>query len=552
MHLERILQISVAALVALSTTLLGMGEQRSVLPLAACIISFASVYVTDIRGWIRLSPRMADLLGLVAVVLALVQWQRGATDAGLLALLNFVVYVQFVLQLKEKNVATYWLLIALSLMEAAVSTALNESLGFGILLLVYVIGAMGVSTVFYIYREQLRAAGHAAEAPVHRPGISRPTAAASPNPHGQDLIFVGHVNRQLADQAINLPLVRLIGNLGGLTLGMACFVFVVVPRPSAALARGGKRDHPARRGVFERGHSRRAWRIGESLEEIMQVSLHDPETGQPVELLDEPLFRGVVLTTYEDRQWKQDLFAGSSLFPEPLPAGVKPVTQRFILRPLDTSVLFTIYPAIPRNRRADILWSETGEQFSRADKGQSGGFEYELLTTGIVDRRPSSLVAARHVLDEDHRDRLLTLPAPRNGADPLAGTKALADRLVRVVPPEDDLERARVLTNYLRDPTNFRYSLGEVRRDPDLDPVEDFLTRHRDRTLRVLCQRLALMLRRVGVPGRLAVGFKGGDWTGDHYQVRALERPCMGRGLSRPEHLPEKLPAGFDRESEDG
>ena len=100
----------------------GHGEQSDTLTLAAIIISFSSVYVTDVKGWIRLPDRLADLLGLGAAVLAIFQWQSDVSDAGLLALLSFVIYGQFVLQLKAKGISTYWLLIALSLMETAVST----------------------------------------------------------------------------------------------------------------------------------------------------------------------------------------------------------------------------------------------------------------------------------------------------------------------------------------------------------------------------------------------------------------------------------------------
>ena len=89
--------------------------------------------------------------------MAFVQWQQETTDAGLLALLNFAIYSQFILQLKRKGIGTYWLLVTLSLMEAAVATALNEAMFFGFLLVGYVFLAIGVLTVFYLYREQVRA-----------------------------------------------------------------------------------------------------------------------------------------------------------------------------------------------------------------------------------------------------------------------------------------------------------------------------------------------------------------------------------------------------------
>jgi protein-glutamine gamma-glutamyltransferase len=548
MHLERILQVGVASLVALSTVLLGMGEQRTVLPLAAVIVALGSVYVTDVRGWIRLSPRMADLLGVGAAFLALVQWQRETTDAGLLALLNFVVYVQFVLQLRQKGIAAYWLLMSLSLMEAAVATALNESLGFGVLLLAYVFVAIGVLTIFYIYREQVRATGGSSD-------VWRSTPAGRANDgriaqrQAQEPVFVGHISRQQSDEAANLPLARLVGNLGGLALGMACLVFIIVPRPERGAWREGEEESTQRIvGFSNEVKLGELGSISESHEEVMQVYLQDPDTSLPIELADEPLFRGVVLTTYDDRKWKQELFAGQRLQAQRPPRGTKAINQRFVIRPLDTDVLFSMYPAYSRNRRADILWSEQGEQFKlvRSERSRSGHFEYELLTTGIVDRRPPSIVPARSLLDPDHRNRLLKLPPPRSGEDPLVGTKALAERIVRVIPQENHLERARVLTNYLRDPTNFTYTLAEVRRDAALDPVEDFLTRHPLGHCEYFASSLTLMLRAVGIPARLAIGFKGGDWTGTHYQVRAMHAHAWVEAYLAPENLPEQAPLGVD------
>jgi len=142
---------------------------------------------------------------------------------------------------------------------------------------------------------------------------------------------------------------------------------------------------------------------------------------------------------------------------------------------------------------------------------------------------------------------LLKMPPLRDGSDPLAGTKALAEKIVRVVPAENHLERARILTNYLRDPTNFTYSLGEVRRDSALDPVDDFLTKNHVGHCEYFASSLALMLRAVGIPARLVIGFKGGDWTGTFYQVRAMHAHAWVEAYLAPENLPDQLSAGVDR-----
>jgi transglutaminase-like putative cysteine protease len=547
--MERILQVGVAAIVALSTVLLGMGDRNISLTIAAVIIAFSSVYITDIKGWIRLPDRLADLLGLAAGVLALFQWQRDVSDAGLLALLSFVIYGQFVLQLKQKSIPTYWLLIALSLMETAVSTALNESLLFGILLLAYVVLAIGVLTVFYLFREQSRVLERIAgtdHSATHAPAIGFvPTLR-----HVQPLLFTGGAQQQQAEGSLNLALFRLVCNVGVIALGLGCVVFGAIPRAERGVWRE-KEVETAQRvvGFANEVQLGEMGAISESAEEIMEVYLTDPVTREALELVDEPLFRGVALTTYANRKWSQELPTGGRIKARKPPQGAPIVRQRYIVQPLDTDVLFCLYPSYSPVSSGAILWSEGGEQLMRTERRQGTSIEYELTTTSIVDRRQSAIVQASQRLDRRMERRLTLLPNPRgNLKDPLAGTKAAAERIVRGIPAEDHLERARVLTNFLRDPTNFRYSLGEVQRDTELDPVEDFVTKNRVGHCEYYASALALMLRTVGIPTRLAVGFKGGDWFQDHYQVRALNAHAWVEAYLAPEYLPAQLPPEFDRE----
>jgi len=545
MHLERVLQIGVAILVSLSTILLGMGEQGVTLPLVAVILAAASVYLTDMRGWIRLNQRATDVLALGAGILALVQWQRDVNDAGLLALLNFAVYCQFVLQFKRKNVLTYWLLIALSLMEAAVATALNETMLFGVLLLAYVMLGIGVLTLFYLQREQWRAAARvetANRAEENQLGLF-------PSPGRAPPLFTGYTNQQQVDDAVNLPLGRLVTNVGFIALGMACVVFSAIPRAESGAWRETDFD-PTQRvvGFSSEVQLGELGAISESPEEVMKAYIYDAESGLSVELVDEPLFRGVVLTTYANRKWKQDLFAGQRIDRQLPPAGAIVTRQRFVVQPLDTDVLFSLYPPYSPTRRVDILWAREGEQLARRERRRDSIIEYEMSTTAVNERRQSNIAQAAEPLDQYGRARLLSLPTKRDGSDPLQGTKATAQRLVRDIPPENKLERARVLANFLRDPTNFRYSLGEVRRDETLDPVEDFVTNNPVGHCEYYASALALMLRAVNVPSRLAIGFKGGEWREDHYEVRAMDAHAWVEAYLSPDELPAVLPPGFDRE----
>ena len=84
--------------------------------------------------------------------------------------------------------------------------------------------------------------------------------------------------------------------------------------------------------------------------------------------------------------------------------------------------------------------------------------------------------------------------------------------------------RARALEAYLSSQGGFGYSLAPVPRDRVLDPIEDFVTLHRVGHCEYFASALTLMLRSVGIPSRMVMGFKGGDWNdlGRFYQVRQL------------------------------
>jgi hypothetical protein len=74
-----------------------------------------------------------------------------------------------------------------------------------------------------------------------------------------------------------------------------------------------------------------------------------------------------------------------------------------------------------------------------------------------------------------------------------------------------DEEKAQLIEAYLRNSGQFTYSLATQPIDANSDPVEDFVFRRRAGHCQYFASALALMLRCVGIPTRLAAGFKGGE-----------------------------------------
>lgn len=85
-------------------------------------------------------------------------------------------------------------------------------------------------------------------------------------------------------------------------------------------------------------------------------------------------------------------------------------------------------------------------------------------------------------------------------------------------------DKAKALERRLVSSGGYGYSLNRQRSDNSLDPNEDFLENVKEGTCERYASALALMLRAIGIPARVVIGFRGGDWNnvGQYYEVREL------------------------------
>lgn len=89
--------------------------------------------------------------------------------------------------------------------------------------------------------------------------------------------------------------------------------------------------------------------------------------------------------------------------------------------------------------------------------------------------------------------------------------KRVADEIERAYSPQTDYDRVMAAQGYLTDPERFSYTL-EL---PDYgreDPIVAFLTQTRRGSCEHFSSALALLLRVWGIPTRLVIGFKEGEW----------------------------------------
>jgi hypothetical protein len=110
----------------------------------------------------------------------------------------------------------------------------------------------------------------------------------------------------------------------------------------------------------------------------------------------------------------------------------------------------------------------------------------------------------------------------RSGAIPQAALGPAAGSADPIrVPPEHAETVARTLRDHLAISGDFEYTLNLRRSDERLDPVEDFLLNVKVGHCQRFATALVLMLRSVGIPARIVLGYRGYDTDGTGvYEVR--------------------------------
>ena len=116
---------------------------------------------------------------------------------------------------------------------------------------------------------------------------------------------------------------------------------------------------------------------------------------------------------------------------------------------------------------------------------------------------------------------------------------------------ENRYARARYLEGRLRDSGQFTYSLEGQSRDPQIDPIEDFIANNPQGHCEYFATALALMLRSQGIPARVVIGYRTGEWTTGTWEGSSRSASCTPTPGWKPicgaEDLPRRTGAGSGR-----
>jgi transglutaminase-like putative cysteine protease len=576
MSVDRLLQITFATMVSMGTMLLGMGQRSLTLPLVAIVSAVASIYLTDMHGWIRLNRPVANLAALLAVVFSVSNFFHVTSEDQLLAVANLLLYLQIVLLFQKKTGRMYWQLLVLNVLQVVVGAALDLDMLFGLLLVVYLFVALAAMGLLFIQREAerwvrdqgsgIRDQGTKNEGRRHPP--ARPLApcpwplAPSPPPPDPWPLPPIRVSAVLpadpAGELLGRGILRRTLGIGVGTLIVAAVCFFCMPRFGRSMwAGGGSRDVAI-------GYSPTV-KLGDlgpllqSPELMMRVKFRDETTGALIVPTEAPLMRGSLVIQYHRGEWKHDLPEKTKTAREPLTTttGLPPlafVREQITLEPMPEPVLFAVYPVFepnPDQPDKHVWFDPDRQQLVRNLDVQGEKFDYELLTIGLSAHQQCRILPQPTPIGPAELARLLPLPdgpADISGEpdaepiDRLSGLRALAAKTIRdaKLAGDDRYGKAKALEKMLGSPP-FEYSLNRPPAAANVDPIEDFVTRNRSGHCEYFASALALMLRSQGIPARVVIGFRGGEWNplGNFLDVRQLHAHAWVEAYLEPSQVPE-------------
>jgi len=495
MSLERSLRISVLALAGSGVAAAGLALGSTAWLLAALGGFAAHLVLAALRPAWHLRRGLATLAILVAAQGFGIEVL--GTGGFFVPAAHFFLLVQLVLLNQERTARTYGLMCIVSFIHIMLAGVLSVDLFFGVCFLVYL--PAGVSALLLLNLS----------CELERNGL-RGKAGVPP----------ARLRKRLAGA---------IGVVAGVELALTIAVFLYFPRFGIQLFQ----LQPAQRGPTLTGFSDRIQfgdlgRILENAEPVMSVRLL--QDGQPVEGAGLPLrWRATAHDTYENAGWSsldyirdaayQPLHPERGFRPFVLPCPGTEVTQEVTLEPVGTRMLFylphllVLKTATPN---LDAVFWHQGSRTASSPRGSSVNLRY-IAVSRVPAWGAEKLRQPRKGWKPRHAEVLRSLQLPPSITPRV---RALAEEVTAGMPPEAFYDRARAVEAHLRG--RYDYSLDTWPTRADVDPVEDFLFEHRSGHCEHFASAMAVLLRTLGIPARVATGFSGGDWNefGQFYVVR--------------------------------
>jgi len=523
--MNTVFHVSIYSLTGLAGLILAFAEERFLPSLLTVPLAFLAWLLNEKLRLIRLNVLWSNLSGVAAFIVAANELLGESSETRVLAGAHLLTYLTWIALFQAKRGRQYWWLLALGVMQVAVSSILTEQGMFGVLMAVYVFFGLWTLAVFSVYQAHLGfdQAGIQDSGPPQRADDSSGTKS----PRSRDQ-FRSAIQLDPEERWVNARFVTGVVTTSLLSLLIGLCFFVFIPRLWVSRKPSETINGPQFRLVTGFTNEIQLGEIGQILESnraVLQVRCHDRERNREITVdelatrlgYSEPLFRGSVMGRYENGRWHvlNESRKGVELNSAHGQQGAR-YLQRIILHDASTDTLLAMHPILmaevgPGEKLPVIDMVTSILMRPEAARGQKP-YEYSLHTYQPARRRRPSIfevptgVVARNAAYQ----RFLDLP------DDLAVIQAEAQQITASVPSDlNAYQRAewivREVERDLRDSGKYSYSLDAQVSDPSLDPIEDFLVNRKSGHCEYFASAMTLILRACGVPSRLVSGFKGGE-----------------------------------------
>ncbi|MEZ6143697.1 MAG: DUF3488 and transglutaminase-like domain-containing protein [Zavarzinella sp.] len=503
----------------------------------ACIISMILLGIAYfMEGRFELSLKNANIVGFVLFgLLGLwALWQltlRPPTGLGEIlpwpaSYLPFVAPVLVLLlpmkMFRPKHMGDYWAMFGLSMLTVALACAMAQDGIFLLVVLIYLFVLVGSLRSFHLLREA---------------GVE---SAAEIRSSGQKISMVGSVAKSF-----------------GLALLVAVPLFWLTPRAPNSWQLGMNTRGQMTTGITDGPvNLNSTGSVSLNRDPVFEVTVQDRQ-GNPIsDLPPDMRWRVSELSKYDDGTWQPARIPTINIIDRvhnPTPDLDKPQPATLAdLGPNSRVLTFNMLTEdeTPYPLASPVYWvpgqpSPVGgvrlNRFSNWIQAQDGSFRGPVRTFSQSTKnykqswvyQPSALSTPFRFDINSRFNMFLTIPNSLKELKPF--TINLLEKLaqegklsagtvsrIRERPnPEDWLEISSALSTYLSTAGDYRYTLDLTRTDRKIDPIMDFLLNSKSGHCQRFASSLALMVRSIGIPSRVVMGYLGCEEKAPgRYEVR--------------------------------
>ena len=560
------LLINLLVMVLLSGLLLGWSMES----VAIVVVTFSGALLGFVVcDWFKLFRIEGLLANVVTVsILVLVMWDFFSIDGHnkLIAVGTMLTYLTNVLMFQRKTPRLIWQLFALSLLQVVLGAIFSLDFEAGMLFFCYffVAGLALLQQSLFIQRFQIESRNIAAAKNAKFQFYSKrksPSTAANPL-HSKPLVFFD------SSTQASLGWKVLLGQLalwGFLTFAFATTLFHMAPRYASPWRGPTRQVSTVTAGISKSVDLNERGRIELSPQVMFRVNFKQ-SSGRNFQPNNQPYFRGLALSDLVIRNGRTDFQAPYDRIEDEhyqslaSPEGKgKLVQQNFFVEETADPLLYDVYPVftptsfarrVPRISFCHEISGLTRKRLKQSIEVLP--FEYQ--TTTYVDGASRFYRSWPYISNQVRRiQQPMSADQPQHDwltkidVDRYRSLAAMSDQIAEKVKQADGgrLEFLKAIESFFLRTGGFKYTLDytQVRRNEELDPVEDFVRNHRSGHCEQFAAATTLMLRQQNIPARLVVGFHGGDFNSltDEFLVRASHAHAWVEAYLRPEDCPQEM-----------